>query len=124
MDRFDIHVDVPNVTEKILQNNEYEKQEPSEVVRKRVIAARERPYKRCNTLNSKLSSSQIEQNCKLSDENRLLLQQAITKLNISTRGLHRILKVARTIADLANSNVIETRHLTEALSFRNDIGKN
>ncbi len=69
-------------------------------------------------INSKLTNQQIDQYCFINDENTAFLQTAIDKLNLSTRGLHRILKIARTIADLADSNNIEKNHLSEALNFR------
>lgn len=123
LDRIDIHVEVPNVTDKILQTDLSEKSESSSTVKKRVIAAREKQYQRCNSLNAKLTSRNIEQYCKLDINDQELLQQAIIKLNLSTRSLHRILKVSRTIADLNQAETIKTAHLSEALSFRGVVSK-
>ena len=60
----------------------------------------------------------MERVCKLSDADNELLEQAIDKFGLSARAYHRILKIARTIADLAESDIIQTHHLTEALSYR------
>ena len=71
-----------------------------------------------------MSSSEIEELCKLNEQQKQLLHTATSKLSLSGRAIHRILKVARTIADLANSDSIETNHLGEAISYRRKTKEN
>ena len=73
---------------------------------------------RSGKLNSELSNHEIEANCKLSHDDRELLDHAIVTLGLSARGYYKILKVARTIADVGEHCSIDTQHLTEALGFR------
>jgi magnesium chelatase family protein len=87
-------------------------------VRARVNSARARQQVRANVLNSRLTNRQIEQCCCLAEADRQLLQQAMERLQLSARAYHRILKVARTIADLAGSEHIESAHLCEAIGYR------
>jgi len=115
LDRIDMHVEVPR-----LSFNELEGPpgESSASVRARVTAARAVQLRRNHTLNCRLDSRQLDEACKLQQADRRLLQQAVEKLNLSARAYHRILKVARTIADLAGSEFITTNHLTEAINYR------
>jgi magnesium chelatase family protein len=95
---------------------------PSEAtasVRVRVCAARERQLQCRGKSNAMLSTREIEQYCALDEEQRALMARAMEKLGLSARAYHRVLKVARTIADLASSEQILTAHLREALSYRN-----
>lgn len=116
MDRIDMHIEVPNVSLDIIQDNRQE--EASHSVRQRIEEAYQAQLARSNTVNSQLNSKQVNQYCQLNDHDRNLLEQAINKLGLSARAYHRILKVARTIADLSGSNEIHTPHLTEAISYR------
>ena len=116
MDRIDMHIEVPNVSLEIIQNENQE--ESSQSVKQRIEKAHKMQLARNETVNSQLSSKQVNQFCKLNDHDRNLLEQAINKLGLSARAYHRILKVARTIADLSESNEIQTAHLTEAISYR------
>ncbi|HHJ16324.1 MAG TPA: ATP-dependent protease [Gammaproteobacteria bacterium] len=115
MDRIDMHVEVPRLPGKEL---DAPCGESSAVVRRRVIAARDRQLQRCGTLNSRLDPQQRDAACALAPGDRDLLLQAMEKLNLSARAYHRILKVARTIADLAGCTGIETAHLGEAINYR------
>jgi magnesium chelatase family protein len=115
LDRIDMHVEVPRVPYSELQGPPGE---ASAVVRRRVSSARERQLTRGNGLNSRLTNRQIEHSCSLTDADRLLLQQAMERLQLSARAYHRILKVARTIADLAGREHIESAHLGEAIGYR------
>ena len=88
------------------------------MVRQRVINARNTQLDRQGKSNRFLSNKEIEAYCKLSAPDEALLAQIIEKFRLSARAYHRILKVARTIADLAQSNEIQTAHLSEAVSYR------
>lgn len=118
LDRIDLHVDLPSLpTELLLQTSE-STQESSTLIRTRVIMARQLQLQRNKTLNHMLSNAAVKQLCVLNKDTKRLLQQAAEKLCLSARGFYRILKIARTIADLENSVVIEKKHLTESLGFR------
>jgi magnesium chelatase family protein len=115
LDRIDMHVEVPRVAYKELQGPPGE---ASAAVRMRVTGARERQLRRANTLNSRLENRLIEQFCSLNNSDRLLLQHAMERLQLSARAYHRILKVARTIADLDDCAAIASTHLGEAIGYR------
>ena len=115
LDRIDLHVEVPRLP---FHELEGPGGECSTAVRARVATAREIQLKRAGTLNSQLDISQLEAVCGLKITDRALLQQAVQRLRLSARAYHRILKLARTIADLDASPGIETAHLGEALGFR------
>jgi magnesium chelatase family protein len=87
-------------------------------VRERVTTTREIQLQRNNTLNSQLTHQQIDDVCTLKKTDRLLLQQAMEKLQLSARAYHRILKLARTIADMDASENITTQHVTESINYR------
>jgi len=119
MDRIDILLEVPPVAKSMLRPAQQgEKEENSATVRKRVLLARERQIKRANKANYLLDNKEIEVHCTLSESNYQLLEQAISRLGLSARAYHRILKVARTIADLAGAEHIQTAHLSEAIGYR------
>jgi magnesium chelatase family protein len=115
LDRIDMHVEVPRLSFNEMQG---EKGECSSVVRERVAGARNLQLQRNNTLNSRLTHQQIDKLCTLKQSDQMLLQRAMEKLQLSARAYHRILKLARTIADLASSETIETAHLSEAIGHR------
>jgi magnesium chelatase family protein len=116
LDRIDLQVDVPQVK----QNDLFalEGGESSAVVRQRVEAARERQQQRQQKTNNALSGREVDVHCVLDKKDQNLLSHAMEQFKLSARAYHRILKVARTIADLAASEQIQTRHLSEALSYR------
>ena len=116
LDRIDLHIDVPPLQAHELQDNG--PTENSETVRQRVIAAYEIQMQRQNTLNMSLSPKQLEQYAALDQSAQNMLEMAQQKLNLSARGYHRVLRVARTIADLNQSPDIQSQHLSEALSYR------
>jgi magnesium chelatase family protein len=118
LDRIDLHVEVPSLPLKLLHSEEKVAAETSHVVAKRVAAARLRQYERCEKANSQLANRQVAVHCQLELESRQLLENAISKLGLSARAYHRILKVARTIADLAGEESIGLAHLTEAIGYR------
>ncbi len=116
MDRIDMHVEVPRIAHEELRSSKTG--ESSSEVRKRVQLARNIQQQRGYNQNSMLQSKEIDTHCRLQEDDEKLLQTAMEKLGLSARALHRILKVARTIADLDNSKDIARKHLTEAISYR------
>lgn len=118
LDRIDLQVNVPANTQEVI-NPPSQSGETSEVIKQRVSQARLYQQKRQGCLNGDLSSRQLTTFCVLQDENRQLMSQAIDRLGLSARAYHRILKVARSVADLALSPDIEAAHLLEALNLRN-----
>ncbi|MDH5179145.1 MAG: YifB family Mg chelatase-like AAA ATPase [Gammaproteobacteria bacterium] len=117
LDRIDMHIEVPSVPIHVMQQAD-DKVEDSATVQQRVVAARERQLRRSNLANCLLSNKQIEQHCRPAAADRALLERAIEQLGLSARAYHRILKVARTIADLADSESLTTAHITEAIGYR------
>ncbi|PLK73971.1 ATP-dependent protease, partial [Klebsiella pneumoniae] len=93
-------------------------EESSATVRQRVLAARERQMLRQNKLNAHLENREMKNCCRLRQEDAVWLEQTLTQLGLSIRAWQRLLKVARTIADLAEVEEIERCHLQEALSYR------
>ncbi|NOX75883.1 MAG: YifB family Mg chelatase-like AAA ATPase [Gammaproteobacteria bacterium] len=118
LDRIDMHVEVPSVPRELLRAGASETGEDSASVRRRVEQARGRQLTRCGKANALMKNREINQHCVVSDTDSQLLELAIERLGLSARAYHRILKVARTIADLADEPHIGTAHLTEAISYR------
>ncbi|OOH88885.1 ATP-dependent protease [Pasteurellaceae bacterium 15-036681] len=118
LDRFDLSIEVPLLPQGALQNNTEQRGETSEQVRKRVLLARDLQLTRRGKINAHLTTKEIELDCKLSNKDALFLENALTKLGLSVRAYHRILKVSRTIADLAEETQIQQIHLAEALGYR------
>jgi magnesium chelatase family protein len=116
LDRIDLHIEVPNLPRVELRTEAA--RETSVTVRARVIAARQRQLQRSGKSNSALSNQEIDKLCHLNEKDERLLDNAIEQLGLSARAWYRILKVARTIADLAGSETIQTSHLTEAITYR------
>ena len=116
LDRIDLHIDVPPLKAQELQDDR--PVESSETVRTRVINAYHLQINRQNCLNQALSPKQLETYAILDDPSKNMLEMAQQRLNLSARAYHRILRVARTIADLGQSELIQSMHLSEALSYR------
>ncbi|HEV8333912.1 MAG TPA: YifB family Mg chelatase-like AAA ATPase [Steroidobacteraceae bacterium] len=116
IDRLDLHVEVPRVPTQVLAAKAGA--ESSAVVGARVARAREQQIARQGTLNARLNNKAVERFCMTSREAIVLLNRATMTLGLSARAYHRILKVARTIADLAQAEPIEARHVGEALALR------
>ena len=92
--------------------------EKSSVIRGRVTESHQRQLNRQGKTNSNLRVKEIDQHCALDSASKNLLKQAISRLNLSARAYHRILKVARTIADLAGAEKITNQHIAEAIQYR------
>lgn len=119
LDRIDLFVTVPNLPMNDLQSAKTG--ESSAVVRERVIQAYQIQQNRQGKPNAELTPVELEQFAKLGEQQRNLLAMAGQRLNLSARGYHRVLRVARTIADLAGGENIDNSHLTEALSYRGNL---
>ena len=117
LDRIDLHLSVPTLPKSALSQKDPHN-EPSATVLNRVVNARQIQLKRQQKPNRELSTTELEQHCKLSADNQKLLETAMEKLNLSARAYHRIIKVARTIADLDGTSEIAQPHLSEAISYR------
>ena len=118
VDRIDMHVEVPRVSQELLRLGTPGGEESSAAIRARVTAARERALQRTGRPNAWLTPPQIKRHCPLSDDGHRLLERAIDKLGLSHRAYHRILKLSRTIADLAGMDDIGLPHLSEAIGYR------
>jgi len=117
LDRIDLHIEVPPLPRGILQNHD-QQEEDSATVRARVVACRTIQRHRSDKVNALLNNREVKKVCPLQKNDALLLEQATETLGLSARAHQRILKLARTIADMANSETIEAKHLSEAISYR------
>ncbi|MBK9602837.1 MAG: YifB family Mg chelatase-like AAA ATPase [Anaerolineales bacterium] len=123
LDRIDIHIEVPRVDYEKLSGNKLG--ESSEAIRKRVQTARDIQNNRFSNgeakdvvCNADMRIGEVRQFCQLQPEGQSLMRAAMSQLNLSARAYHRILKLSRTIADLAGSEEILSTHLAEALQYR------
>jgi magnesium chelatase family protein len=123
LDRIDIHVEVPRVDYQKLSDDRLG--EPSSAIRARVEATRERQRQRFSPMHGSdivcdadMRVAEIRQYCKLDAAGEGLVGAAMGQMNLSARGFHRVLKLARTIADLAGCGQIHATHLAEALQYR------
>ena len=117
LDRFDLSLEIPLPPPGLLRKTD-NRGEPSEVVRTRVLAAQAIQYQRQQTLNARLESAAIRDYCQLTAEDADWLEETLAQLGLSIRAWQRLLKVARTIADLEESEAIRREHLQEALGYR------
>jgi magnesium chelatase family protein len=121
LDRVDLHIEVPQV--KFRDITSERTGEASAQIRERVIAARRRQQARFKdkpkiTCNARMGSRELKEHCALEEATMELLKFAMTDLNLSARAYDRILKVARTIADLAGTEKIASEHVSEAIQYR------
>lgn len=120
LDRIDLMIEVPAVNETALRNTA--PGESSAAVRARVVAARQRQLARQGCNNAQLAPQAIDVHCPPDAAGAALLSQAMARLNLSARAYHRILKVARSIADLADEAQIRSPHIAEAIQYRRGLG--
>ncbi len=122
MDRIDIHIDVPAVNYKEMRSAS--EPEGSAQIRERIMRTREKQLERFASsqqklyCNAQMSSRHIRKFCELSADCERLLERAMTQQGLSARAHDRILKVARTIADLEDSANLEPKHIAEAIQYR------
>ncbi|HIE54079.1 MAG TPA: ATP-binding protein, partial [Chromatiaceae bacterium] len=118
LDRIDIQVQVPTQPAETLLERNPARETSSEEIRRSVELARQRQLGRQGRPNAQLVNSELELHCKMDGAGRELLLRAMNSLGLSARAYHRILRVARTIADLEGREHIELPHLTEAIGYR------
>ena len=121
LDRIDLHIEVPQVKFREISGDKTG--ETSAEIRARVIAARQRQQKRFAhkpkiTCNARLGPKELKEFCALDDATKEMLKLAMTELNFSARAYDRIVKVARTIADLAGAENISSEHISEVVQYR------
>jgi magnesium chelatase family protein len=116
LDRIDLLIEVPALAADALQRAP--DGEPSACVRERVVAARELASERQGKLNAALAGDEIDRHCTPDVAGIALARQAIERLRLSARAYHRVLRVARSIADLAGSGVVGAAHVGEAVQYR------
>ena len=125
LDRIDLQIEVPRLTVEELTNYNDTQAESSSEIKKRVIKAREiqaERYKGYGILtNSQLTPKLVKKFCKMTEDCEPVLKMAISKFQLSGRAYDRLLKITRTIADLANDDIISSKHIAQALQFRNFI---
>jgi magnesium chelatase family protein len=116
LDRIDLHIDVPTLDARALTR--MDAGEPSIVIRERVLAARDRQLQRQGFANAHMTVRQVREICVTDEKSVNLLRSAITKLGLSARAYHRVLRLARTIADLEGSESIRSTHIAEGIQYR------
>ncbi len=118
LDRIDLQVEVPRLPIKALQVTQTESPPSSNAIKQQVVNCQATQYQRQGCLNAELSNKALNQVCQLASAEQAFLEKTVETLHLSARSFHRILKVARTIADLDKVNNIQTKHLSEAFSYR------
>ena len=129
LDRIDLHIEVPRVEHDKLSDKRIG--EPSALIRERIESARENQLARFSqrdtesgmlTCNADMRASHVRQSCELDDASNQLMRSAMRQMQLSARAYHRMLKLAHTIADLADEQTITPQHLAEALQYRPKLG--
>jgi len=118
LDRIDLHIEVPNLKSALLANGPDPDAVDSRTVGQQVQRALQRQWQRAGKTNNALTNREVERDCRLDAAGRLLLEKALDRFGLSARAMHRILKVARTIADLEERDAIGERHVGEAIGYR------
>jgi len=121
LDRIDLYVEVASLPSCFFDKKKNHNSENSQQVQQKVIVARNLQMKRADKTNAFLDNAEISDFCQLADWDQKLLEDMVTKANMSARAYHRVLKVARTIADFEDKKQIDRGHLAEALSYRYEI---
>ncbi len=116
LDRIDLIIEVPALSAAEL--TQATPGEPSAAVRERVLAARERQQRRQGKSNALLNVTELDELAAIEPEAKAALSAVLEKLSLSARSYHRILRIARTLADLAGSDTVNQRHVMQAVSFR------
>jgi magnesium chelatase family protein len=116
LDRIDLQIEVPDVPQEDLGRGG--RGESSDAIRERVAAARSRQLERQGRPNAVLSTGEVERYCAPDAQGAKLLEQAVSRLGFSARAYHRVLKVARTIADLVQARELAAAHVAEAIQYR------
>lgn len=116
LDRIDLTIEVPSLPTTDLL--EQPTGESSAVIRQRVEAARQRQYQRQNKINAQLSNRELDQLARITTGAKETLAATMEKLSLSARSFHRLLRIGRTIADLAGASEVETNHILHAINFR------
>jgi magnesium chelatase family protein len=122
MDRIDLHIEVPRLKFEKISSETLE--EKSDKIRERVVKAREKQQQRFISdknrifTNAEMNSRSLRKHCSVGEEEKKLLKSAIQQMSLSPRGYYRLLKVARTIADLADDKELNPTHLAEAIQYR------
>ena len=120
LDRIDLQIFIGRVPTKQLLATSQHQAETSEMIRERVEMAYQKQLARTQKANAFFTAKEVQRYCALTDANRDLLEIAVDRLSLSVRAVHRVLKVARTIADLEGAETILAPHISEALSYRLD----
>ena len=118
MDRIDIQIELPKLAKEELVGRDRQLGESSIDIRERVTQARQRQLNRQGCLNRQLNNQQLEHYCRLDNDGEALIMTSIDRLGLTARSFHKLLKLARTIADMAEADDITSAHITEAMTYR------
>lgn len=116
LDRIDLIIEVPSLSSEELFATTHG--ESSADIRKRVLLARQRQYQRQGKVNAQLNNKELEQVAQIHQEAKMVLTQILEKLSLSARSFHRLLRIARTLADMTGDSHVDTKHILRAVSFR------